>query len=400
MTSPPDDRYSARGVSASKKDVRSAIANLSLGVFPNAFCRILPDPIGSDEEHCAILHSDDVGTKTALAYLAWKEGMGIGVWKGVAQDSLVMNIDDCACAGAVGPFFVVNTIARNAKLVSGEVVRAIIEGYRLFTERLAKWGVHCSLVGGETSDCGDVIRTVFVESTVLTRLLRREVIDAGRISPGDLLIGFSSCGQAAWEEEPNSGIGSNGLTNARHEALTSAYRRYTETYSPEVDPALVYCGRFALTDPLPGDARFTVGSALLSPTRTYVPLVGRLLVELGTDSIHGVIHCTGGGQTKILNFGLALASGNRYVKNSMLPLPPVFRMLKDATAQSWREMYRVFNMGQLLEIAVSEKIATRCLELAAECGIDAAVIGHVEHASGRENEVLIIGEGGEHFYHQ
>jgi len=396
----PDERYLARGVSASKGEVKSATANLSKGLFPGAFCRIVPDLVESDSEFCSILHSDDVGTKTALAYLAWKEGMGLGVWNGVAQDSLVMNIDDCACVGAEGPFLVVNTIARNAKVVSGEVISAIIEGYRLFAESLARWDVQCSLVGGETSDCGDVIRTVFVESTVYTRLLRRHVIDASRIAPGDLIIGFSSCGQAAWEDEPNSGIGSNGLTSARHEALKMEYKKsYAETFSPEIDPSLVYCGRFALTDCLPNDNRFTIGSALLSPTRTYVPLIRMLLAGIGIGDIHGFIHCTGGGQTKILGFGGGGARGNRYVKNSMLPIPAVFQMLKESTSQSWREMYRVFNMGHLLEMAVPERAANACLRLAAECGIQASVVGHVEVASGRENEVVIGGAFGEHVYH-
>jgi phosphoribosylformylglycinamidine cyclo-ligase len=400
MPLPPNDRYYARGVSSSKGEVKSATEKLSKGLFPRAFCRIVPDLAGSESEFCSILHSDDVGTKTALAYLAWKEGLGLSVWSGIAQDSLVMNIDDCACVGACGPFLAVNTIARNAKVVSGEVVSAIIEGYRSFAEHLAKWDIRCSLVGGETSDCGDVIRTVFVESTVFTQVLRRSIVDAGRITPGDLLIGFSSSGQAAWEEEPNSGIGSNGLTSARHESLKMEYRdSYAETFAPEIDPGLIYCGRFALTDGLPDDARFTVGRALLSPTRTYVPLIRTLLAVIGVDDIHAFVHCTGGGQTKILGFGGGGARGNRYVKNSMLPTPAVFRMLREATAQSWREMYRVFNMGHLLEMAVPERVAMRCLKLAAECGVEAGVIGHVEAASGSENEVLIVSEFGEQLYH-
>lgn len=390
-------RYLQRGVSSSKAEVHAAVARLDPGLFPGAFCRIVANTLASDTD-CLVLHSDDVGTKTSLAYMAWKEGFGETVWHGIAQDSLVMNIDDCACVGATGPFLVTNTIARNAKRVPGEVVGAIVEGYEQFIARMQMNGIQCRIVGGETSDCGDVVRTLFVESTVLSPLKRGAVIDADRIEVGDAIVSFSSTGQAMWEAEPNSGIGSNGLTNARHEVLARRYMlRYPETFSPEMDERLVYCGRHELGDPLPSDARFTVGSALLSPTRAYAPLIKKLLRAIPIEEVHALIHCTGGGQTKILRFG-GRRRPLRYVKDDLFPVPALFKLIKECSGHGWREMYEVFNMGQLLEAVVSPSRAEECVRVAAKCGIEARVSGRVEPSQSGGNEVVIRGADCEYVY--
>ncbi len=400
-----DDRYRARGVSAGKGEVHAAIARQDAGLFPGAFCKIVADDLTGDDASCLVMHADGAGTKSSLAYLAWREGLGDDVWGGIAQDSLVMNLDDLGCVGALGPFLVSNTIGRNAKRIPGEIIAGIVAGYQRICDLLTAEGIPCRMTGGETADLGDLVRTLVVDSTVMARLRRDQVIDAGRIAPGDVIVGFSSTGQAAWETVPNAGMGSNGLTSARHEALGGDYRaRYPETYAPEVDPTLIYCGRFRLNDPLPGDPRFTVGSALLSPTRTYLPLIRRLLGAVPRADLHGLIHCSGGGQSKIVKFGGLDASGKsratglRYVKDALFPVPPLFALLKEATGQSWAEMHSVYNMGHRLEAVLPERHVAACLAVARDCRIDAQVVGRVEDRDAPGNEVVVRTGHGEFTY--
>ena len=396
MTNESDQRYAARGVSAGKAEVHAAIAGQDQGLFPGAFCKILPDLLTNDPTHCLLLHADTAGSKSSLAYLGWREGLGEHVWAGVAQDALVMNLDDCGCIGALGPFLISNTIGRNAKRIPGSAIAGIIAGYQSVCDLLTREGIPCRMCGGETADVGDIVRTVDVGCTVAARLRRDRVVDCARMAPGDLIVGFASDGQAAWETQPNSGIGSNGLTSARHDALGGDYRRqYPETYAPELDAAVVYCGPWRMADPLPGDPRFTVGSALLSPTRTYLPLIKRLLDAVPLADLHGLIHCSGGGATKIGKFG----RGNRYVKDAMPPPPPVFRMLIEASGTSLREAYTVWNMGVRLEAIVAPARAQACLDAAKACGIAAGITGRVE-ASGQPGNEVVVAAGGERFIYR
>ncbi|MBA2479862.1 MAG: phosphoribosylformylglycinamidine cyclo-ligase [Planctomycetes bacterium] len=394
-----DERYRARGVSASKAEVHAAIATQDPGLFPGAFCKIVDDALTGSAEHCLVIHADGAGTKSSLAYLAWMEGLGDQVWAGIAQDSLAMNLDDCACVGALGPYLVSNTIGRNAKRVPGTVIAGIVNGYQRMCDLLSDHGIDCRMTGGETADVGDLVRTVIVDSTVTTRLRRDRVIDAARMAPGDVIVGFSSTGLAAWEDLPNSGIGSNGLTGARHELLGAVYRdRYPESYAPEIDRALVYSGTHSLHDLLPGDV-VTVGAALLSPTRTYLPLVKRLLDEIPAADLHGLIHCSGGGQSKIVKFGaLGRATGNRYVKDGLFPIPPLFQAIQSASQQGWAGMYAVYNMGHRLEAVVPPSRADACLAVAASCRIDARIVGRVEDRGLPGNEVVVRTSHGEFRY--
>lgn len=382
------DRYEQRGVSSSKEDVHAAISGLDQGVFPGAFCKILPDTLGGDSDWCVVQHADGAGTKAGLAYLAWKLSGDLGVWQGIAQDSIVMNSDDMGCVGATGPFLVSNTIDRNKVRIPSEVVTALIQGNEDVLELLRRHGIACHSAGGETADVGDLSRTIIVNSTLMTRMRRDSVIDASRINAPALIIGFSSTGQAIWEDAPNSGIGSNGLTNARHDVLSSEYRVHTETYAPETSPDLIYSGKFKLTDSLPGDDRFTIGSALLSPTRTYLPLIAYLVEKMGRDKFLGFVHCSGGGQTKIGKFG---QPGIVYVKDNLFATPPLFTVLQEACGLPWREMYQTYNMGHRLEAVVrSETVAKRCIEIARGCGIDARIVGRVEKDSGNPSGRTVV----------
>ena len=378
-----DARYQARGVSAGKAEVHAAIDRQDAGLFPGAFCKVVADELTGSDEHCIVLHADGAGTKSALAYLAWKEGFPLSTWRGIAQDSLVMNLDDCACVGALGPYLVSNTIGRNARRVPGEVIAQIVAGYQAVCDLLTARGIRCVMTGGETADVGDLVRTAVVDSTIATRLRRDRVIDAARMVPGDVLVGFSSTGQAAWEGAPNAGMGSNGLTGARHDLFGGDYRgKYPETYAPETKADLVYCGPHRVGDLLPGDASFTVGAAVLSPTRTYLPLIAALLGELPHADIHGLIHCSGGGQSKIVKFG---AAGNRYVKDAPFAVPPLFAAIKQATGMGWAEMYGTYNMGWRLEAAVPAARVEACLRISRDCAIEARVVGRIEGgAPGRE----------------
>lgn len=397
MTQEPKTRYAQRGVSSAKTEVHKAVAELDQGIFPSAFCKLVADDLGGDDSACLVMHADDVGTKTALAYLAWREGFGDQVWEGIAQDSLVMNLDDCACVGALGPYLLSNTISRNARLVTGEAITAIIRGYRMMCQRLADHGIVCGMTGGETSDCGDVVRTVFADSVAIARLPRSQVIDAGRMQIDDVIVGFASDGQAVWEDGPNSGIGSNGLTSARHDLLAPSYRaEYPESFDPSIDPELVYCGRFRLEDRLEEDPRFSIGSALLSPTRTYLPLVKKLVGLIPHADLHALIHCTGGGQTKIRRFGVGRdGRGLRFIKDALPPPPPLFRLLKEACGTSWAEAYSTWNMGIRLEAVLPLKHVATCLDLAREARIAAWVTGRVALADGPGNEVVVRTADGE-----
>ena len=391
-----DARYQARGVSAGKAEVHAAISRQDAGVFPGAFCKIVEDSLTGSPEHALVMHADGAGTKSSLAYLYWRETGDESVWAGIAQDSLVMNLDDCACVGAMGPFLISNTIGRNAKRIPGTVIKGIVDGYQQFCDLLSSHGIPCIMTGGETADVGDLVRTVIADSTITARLRRDEVIDAGNIAPGDVIVGFSSTGQAGWETVPNAGMGSNGLTSARHELLGSDYRaRFTEAYAPEIDPSLVFCGKFKVTDPLPGDSRFTVGKAILSPTRSYLPLLKRLFAEIPRREISGLIHCSGGGQSKIVKFG---KPGNRYVKDNLFTVPPLFAALKEHTGQSWAEMYSVYNMGHRLEATLPANRVDIALAVAKSCGIEAQVVGRVESTGSAAREVVVRTAHGEFTY--
>jgi phosphoribosylformylglycinamidine cyclo-ligase len=397
-----DARYQSRGVSAGKHEVHAAIAKQDAGLFPGAFCKIVPDDLTGDSSACLVMHADGAGTKASLAYLASREDSANAatIWAGIAQDSLVMNLDDIACVGSLGPFLISNTIGRNAKRISGEVIAAIVNGYQAVCDQLEQFKIPCRLTGGETADVGDLVRTIIVDSTVMARLPRSTVIDAGRMAPGDVIVGFSSTGQATWEKTPNSGMGSNGLTSARHDLLGSDYRsRFTETYAPEVNPELVYCGPYRLQDPLP-NSTMTIGQALLSPTRTYLPLIKLLLENVAHSDIHGLIHCSGGGQSKIVKFGgLGRANGNRYVKDNLFAVPPLFAAIQKGTELSWAEMYSVYNMGHRLEAIVPAHAVDACLSAAKACRIDAQIIGHVESRDVPGNEVVVKSPFGTFHYH-
>lgn len=356
------------------------------GLYPGAFCKILPDIMGGDDEQCLVLHADGAGTKSSLAYIAWRERDDLSIWRGIAQDSLIMNIDDCACVGALGPFVISNTIGRNAKRIPGSVIAEIIAGYQDVCKLLEDEGIPCHIAGGETADVGDLVRTIIVDSTVACRIPRAQVIDAARMSAGDVIVGFASHGRARWESADNSGIGSNGLTGARHELLHNDYaKKYPESFAPEIDPAFVYNGPFHLEDPLPGAAGSTVGDALLSPTRTFAPLIAQLIASIGHEDLHGLIHCSGGALTKIGKFG----SGKRYVKDALPEVPPLFNAIQATADIAWREMFAVYNCGIRLEAVVPPRQVDACLQAAAACGIPAQVIGHVEDSPQAGNQVEI-----------
>ncbi len=379
-------RYHKRGVSTGKQEVHDALEHVDKGLFPGAFCKIIPDMLSGDPAWCTLMHADGAGTKSSLAWLYWKETGDTGVWKGIAQDAIVMNTDDLLCAGATGPMLLSSTIGRNKHLIPGEVIQAIIRG----TEEILQWmrshGLSIYSTGGETADVGDLVRTIIVDSTVVTRMKRSDVIDNHRISPGDTIIGFASDGQAHYETVYNSGIGSNGLTSARHEVLDHMYASlYPESYDPNTPEAYVYCGKHSLTDP--AFHGLNMGQLLLSPTRTYAPFLIPAL-ERYRSQIHGMVHCSGGGQTKVLRF----LKGISAVKDQLFDIPPVFRMIQEQSDTSWEEMYRVFNMGHRLECYVPEAIAGSLISLAATFGIEAQVIGHCI-PSGRPGVTLITPHG-------
>lgn len=391
------DRYARRGVSSSKEGVHAAVSKLDKGIFPGAFCKILPDILTGSSEHCVAQHADGSGTKAILAYLVWKKTGDISVWRGIIRDSLFMNLDDLGCVGALGPFLITLTINRNKFLIPDEVIDVLISETQVICDWLTSLGIPCHFAGGETADLGDSVRTITIDHTVTCRLLRDQVIDASRIKSPAVIIGFSTTGQAVYEDVPNSGIGSNGLTNARHETLCDYYQHFRETYAPEMPRNLVYCGHYYMDWPLPLDPSFTIASALLSPTRTYLPIIKHLM-EFLTPQVLGFIHCSGGGQTKIGKFG---QPGIVYLKDSLFPTPPLFRFLQETRQLPWREMFSSYNMGHRLEVVVeSELVADVCVDITEQFGLETKIVGHVIPANNPKipRQVIIRHEGVEEKY--
>ena len=368
------DRYMMRGVSAMKEDVHNAIRNIDKGIYPQAFCKILPDILGGDPQYCNIMHADGAGSKSSLAYVYWKETGDLSVWKGIAQDALIMNTDDLLCVGAVDNILVSSTIGRNKMLIPGDVISAIINGTDELLAQMRDMGIGIYATGGETADLGDLVRTIVVDSTVTCRMRRADVIDNAHIRPGDVIVGLSSTGQATYETEYNGGMGSNGLTSARHDVFAKYLaKKYPESFDKAVPEELVYSGKLPLTDAVEGSP-LTAGKLVLSPTRTYAPVVRKLL-ETMHRSIHGMVHCTGGAQTKVLHF---VGDNCRVIKDNMFPVPPLFRTIQEQSGTDWQEMYKVFNMGHRFEIYVKPEDAQRVIDISQSFNIDARVVGHIE----------------------
>lgn len=385
------DKYMKRGVSSQKEDVHAAIKNLDKGLFPKAFCKIVPDYLGGDSNFCNIMHADGAGTKSSLAYLYWKETGDLSVWKGIAQDAIVMNLNDLLCAGVYQNITLSSTIGRNKNLISGEVIAAIIEGTEEFIEMLNQQGIKVHSTGGETADVGDLVRTIIVDSTVTARAERKNIISNHKIAAGDVIVGFASFGKANYEKNYNGGMGSNGLTMARHDVLGKQYQEVSESYDPLVPKDLVYTGGLGLQDQLPNHP-LNVGQMILSPTRTFSPIIKSILDE-HFDKIHGMVHCTGGGQTKILHFIDSL----KVVKDNLFELPPLFEMIQAQSGSSWEEMYKVFNMGNLLEFYTDEKTADSLISIANSFDIAAQIIGRVEPSEKKELEIKT--GAANYFYH-
>ena len=363
-----------RGVSAAKEDVHNAIKNIDKGIYPQAFCKIIPDILGGDPDYCNIMHADGAGTKSSLAYMYWKETGDLSVWKGIAQDALIMNTDDLLCVGAVDNILVSSTIGRNKMLIPGEVISAIINGTDELLAEMREMGIGIYATGGETADVGDLVRTIIVDSTVTCRMKRSDVIDNANICPGDVIVGLSSTGQATYEKCYNGGMGSNGLTSARHDVFAKYLaNKYPESFDHAVPDGLVYSGKCKLTDAVEGTP-VDAGHLVLSPTRTYAPVVKRLLDEM-RPKIHGMVHCTGGAQTKVLHF---VGDNCRVVKDNMFPVPPLFRLIQEQSGTDWAEMYKVFNMGHRLEVYLSAEDAARVIEIAKSFNIEARIVGHIE----------------------
>lgn len=374
-----NERYMQRGVSASKEDVHAAIKNVDKGLYPKAFCKIIPDILGGDPEYCNIMHADGAGTKSSLAYLYWRETGDLSVWKGIAQDALIMNIDDLLCVGAVDGILVSSTIGRNKHLIPGEVIAAIINGTEELLAELREQGIGVYATGGETADVGDLVRTIIVDSTVTCRMRRSDVIDNARIRPGDVIVGLASYGQASYEREYNGGMGSNGLTSARHDVLTHALAaRYPESYDAATPDELVYSGTRELTEPIAGTP-LDAGRLILSPTRTYAPIIRQVLDEL-RPRIHGMVHCSGGAQTKVLHFVDAV----HVIKDNLFPTPPLFELIQQESGTPWQEMYKVFNMGHRMELYVAPEDAARIIEISQSFGVEAQIVGRVEAAEHKQ----------------
>lgn len=385
------DRYKSRGVSSQKEDVHNAIKNVDKGLFPGAFCKIVEDVIGGEKEYCNIMHADGAGTKSSLAYVYYKETGDLSVFKGIATDALVMNIDDLLCVGCVDNFLVSNTIGRNSHLIPGEVIKAIIEGFEESVELYNSLGITMKLTGGETADVGDLVKTLIVDSTVTARMKKEAVISGESIKPGQVILGLSSSGQASFEKEYNSGIGSNGLTSARHDLFSAVYKeKYPESFNADIPDDLCYSGPFLVTDKH-DDLPVTVGKAVLSPTRTYAPVIKQVVTEF-YDKIGGIIHCSGGAQTKCLKFG----SGVHYIKDNLFEIPPLFSVIKEITRTSYKEMYQVFNMGHRMELYLDESIVQEVIQVASSFNIEAKVVGRIEKAdnnTGTNNLSLTSPEG-------
>ncbi len=366
-----ESRYKLRGVSASKEDVHNAIKNIDKGIFPNAFCKIVPDVLSGNEDFCTVMHADGAGTKSSLAYMYWKETGDLSVWKGIAQDAVVMNTDDLLCVGATDNILLSSTIGRNKNLIPGEVISAIIEGTEEFLAEMRSFGVNIYSTGGETADVGDLVRTIIVDSTVTARMNRKDVISNEKIQAGDIIVGLSSYGQASYEKEYNGGMGSNGLTSARHDVFAHYLaEKYPESFDPQVPKELCYSGKYKLTDKIE-NLGIDVGKLVLSPTRTYAPVIKKIL-EQHRQNIHGMIHCSGGAQTKILNF----VNDLHIIKDNMFELPPLFKIIQEESGTSWEEMYKVFNMGHRFEIYLPQEFAQDIIDISKSFNIDAQVVGY------------------------
>ena len=383
------DRYNKRGVSADKEDVHNAIQHLDKGLFPKAFCKVVPDYLSGNDDYCLIMHADGAGTKSSLAYIYWRETGDASVWKGIAQDALVMNIDDLLCVGATEDIILSSTIGRNKSVINGDVISQIISGTYELTEQFRKFGINIHLTGGETADVGDLVRTIIVDSTVSSRLKRSDIIDNGNIKDGNVIIGLASFGQSTYEDEYNSGIGSNGLTSARHDIFSNILsKKYPESFDNSLPEDLVYSGTRNITDQLKG---IDIGKLVLSPTRTYAPIIKKILDKY-RDKIDGMIHCSGGAQTKVLHF----VDNLHIIKSNMFDLPPIFKLIKEESNTDWKEMYKVFNMGHRMELYVPESISEDIISISNSFNVEAKIIGRVE---GSDNKKLtIISEYGEFTY--
>ena len=392
MSLKPSNRYTQRGVSADKTDVHNAIKNIDKGLFPKAFCKIVPDYLSNDPDYCLVMHADGAGTKSSLAYVYWKETGDISVWKGIAQDALVMNLDDLLCVGVTDNILLSSTIGRNKNLITGDVVKAIIQGTEELIKEMSSNGVNIKSTGGETADVGDLVRTIIVDSTVVARIKRTKIINNANISNGDVIVGLSSFGKANYENYYNGGMGSNGLTSARHDVFNkNLAEKYPESFDPKVPKELIYSGSLNIDEKIKG-IELDAGKLVLSPTRTYAPIIKKILDQFDSKTIHGMIHCSGGAQTKILHF----IDNLHIVKDNLFETPPLFQIIKRESDTSWKEMYKVFNMGHRMELYVSPESAEKIIEISKSFGVDAKIIGRVE--SSEEKKLTITSENGTYIY--
>ena len=382
------ERYLSRGVSAQKQEVHNAIKNINKGIYKKPFCKIVPDVLSHSPDHALVMHADGAGTKSSLAYIYWKETNDFSVWKGIAQDSVVMNLDDLLCVGVTQNILLSSTIGRNKNNIPGEVIASIIDGTEEFLEKMRAYGIEITSSGGETADVGDLVRTVIVDSTVTARIKRSEVIDNNNIQPGDVIVGLASFGQATYEEEYNAGMGSNGLTSARHDVFSKKWaKKYPESFDPDVPDDLVYSGSNELISK-PSSISLTIGKMVLSPTRTYAPIMHKIFEEVGRKNIHGMIHCSGGAQTKILHFVDRL----HIIKDNLFEPPPLFKMIQDESGTTNREMYQVFNMGHRIECYVSEEFAQPLIEIAKDFNVEGQIVGRVEDANKKKLSIILPSE--------
>jgi phosphoribosylformylglycinamidine cyclo-ligase len=392
MNSKITNRYNQRGVSSDKTEVHNAIKNIDKGLYPKAFCKIVPDILTNDSDYCLVMHADGAGTKSSLAYLYWKETGDLSVWKGVAQDALVMNLDDLLCVGVTDNILLSSTIGRNKNLISGEVIKTIIEGTEDLIKEMSGYGVNIKSTGGETADVGDLVRTIIVDSTVIARIKKSDLIDNSKICSGDVIVGLSSSGQANYENSYNGGMGSNGLTSARHDIFHKyLLKKYPESFDPNVPEDLIYSGSLKITQPIDG-LDVNAGKLVLSPTRTYAPIIKKVLDKFKSDKIHGMVHCSGGAQTKILHF----IDNLHIIKDNLFTVPPLFDLIKKESGTSWKEMYKVFNMGHRMELYVSKDCSDEIINISKSFGVDAKIIGRVEES--KQKKLSIISDNGSYLY--
>ena len=374
------DRYNLRGVSADKTDVHNAIKNIDKGLYPKAFCKIVPDHLTQDSDYCLVMHADGAGTKSSLAYMYWKETGDLSVWKGIAQDALIMNIDDLLCVGAVDNIMLSSTIGRNKKLIPGQVIKSIIEGTEELIDEMSKYGVNIKSTGGETADVGDLVRTIIVDSTVIARIKKSDIIDNANISAGNIIVGLQSFGKATYESEYNGGMGSNGLTSARHDVFNKKLaKKYPESFDSSMPDELIYSGSYDLIQKVK-DIELDIGKLVLSPTRTYAPIIKSILNKYDSNSINGMIHCSGGAQTKILHF----IDNLHIIKDNLFDTPPLFNIIKQESNTDWKEMYKVFNMGHRMELYVKPEVSDQIIEISKSFGVDAKIIGRVEDSESKK----------------